>query len=292
MKTIKQIVLFTLFTITIAATAQVGIGTTTPNASAQLDVNSSSKGFLPPRMNWIERNAILNPVQGLQIYCTNCGTNGEPEYYNGSSWTNMVGVVALPQVTIGNQIWQSTNYEGTTYRDGTPIPQVTDPTAWMSLTTGAWCYYNNDSANGTTYGKLYNWYAVVGIYDANSLNTPALRKQFAPMGWHVSTDAEWTMLTDYLGGLTVAGTKMKETGTAHWSPPNTNASNSSGFTGLPGGLRNFAGGYSNLSFYGHFWSSIEYNGTQSSCYWLDSTASVTKTWFDKHYGFSVRCLKD
>ena len=70
------------------------------------------------------------------------------------------------------------------YRDGTPIPQVTDPTAWANLTTGAWCYYNNDPANGAIYGKLYNWYAVAGIHDAASLNNPSLRKQFAPQGWH------------------------------------------------------------------------------------------------------------
>lgn len=101
------------------------------------------------------------------------------------------------QITIGTQIWSNTNLDVTTYRDGTPIPQVTDPTAWVNLTTGAWCYYNNDPANGAIYGKLYNWYAVAGIHDAASLNDPSLRKQLAPQGWHIPTDAEWTTLTDF-----------------------------------------------------------------------------------------------
>src|SRR5690606_33259564 len=105
------------------------------------------------------------------------------------------------------------------------IPQVTDPTIWGNLTTGAWCYYNNDPANEIIYGKLYNWYAV---------NDP---RGLAPVGWHIPSDSEWTILTDYLGGFEVAGGKMKETGTTHWANPNIGADNSSGFTGLPGGYR-------------------------------------------------------
>ena len=141
-------------------------------------------------------------------------------------------VAALPSVTIGTQIWTNINLDVSTYRDGTPIPQVTDPTAWANLTTGAWCYYDNDPANGAIYGKLYNWYAVAGIHD-NDPNTP--NKTIAPLGWHVPSDQEWTTLTDYLGGESVAGGKMKETGTVHWRSPNQDATNSSGFTGLPRG---------------------------------------------------------
>jgi hypothetical protein len=115
-------------------------------------------------------------------------------------------VAPLPNVTIGTQIWSSTNLDLTTYRDGTPIPQVTDPTQWTNLTTGAWCYYNNDPANGAIYGKLYNWYAVVGIHD-NDPNTP--NKILAPTGWHVPTDTEWTTLTTFLGGESIAGGKIQ-----------------------------------------------------------------------------------
>ena len=155
-------------------------------------------------------------------------------------------VTPLPNVTIGTQIWASTNLDVTTYRDGTPIPQVTDPTQWGNLTTGAWCYYNNDSTTGATYGKIYNWYAVAGIHD-NDPNTP--NKILAPTGWHIPSDTEWNSIINFLdpnanGGLTVpnvAGSAMKETGTTHWFSPNTGATNSSGFTGLPGGYRFFDG---------------------------------------------------
>ena len=102
-------------------------------------------------------------------------------------------------VTIGNQVWTSKNLDVSTYRNGDAIPQVQDANAWENLTTGAWCYYDNDASNGTKYGKLYNWYAV---------NDP---RGLAPKGYHIPTDAEWTQLSDYLGGESKAGTKMKTT---------------------------------------------------------------------------------
>ena len=166
-------------------------------------------------------------------------------------------VVNTSQVAICTQTWTTKNLAVTAYSDGTPIPQVTDPTAWANLTTGAWCYYNNDAANNTVYGKLYNWYAAAGIYDAASLANPTLRKKLAPTGYHVSTDTEWTTLTTCLGGINVAGGKMKETGTAHWNSPNTDATNSSGFTGLPGGFRNYDGTFYFIGFNGYWWSSSE-----------------------------------
>ncbi len=94
----------------------------------------------------------------------------------------------------GNQVWTLENAEMETYRDGTEIPQITEADDWAALTTGAWCYYENDE----TKGKLYNWYAVMGIHDADSSSDPSLRKEFAPQGWHVATDAEWTTLEEYL----------------------------------------------------------------------------------------------
>jgi hypothetical protein len=97
-------------------------------------------------------------------------------------------VTPLSNVTIGTQIWSTSNLDVTSYRDGTPIPQVSDPSLWGNLTTGAWCYYNNDPTTGTTYGKIYNWYAVAGIHD-NDPNTP--NKSLAPTGWHVPSDTEW-----------------------------------------------------------------------------------------------------
>lgn len=162
-------------------------------------------------------------------------------------------------INIGTQTWMAKNLDVATYNDGTPIPQVTDPSAWVNLTTGAWCYNNNDPANGTKYRKLYNWYAVAGIHD-NDPNTP--NKTFAPIGWHVPTDGEWTTLADYLGGANVAGGKMKAI--ADWISPNSLsaneaaeiATNSSGFTGLPGGSRSngYFGGIGTSS---TWWSSSE-----------------------------------
>ena len=202
-------------------------------------------------------------------------------------------VAPLPNVTIGTQIWSSTNLDVTTYRDGTPIPQVTDPTAWANLTTGAWCYYNNDPANGTIYGKLYNWYAVAGIYDAASLNDPSLRKQLAPQGWHIPSDAEWTILTDFLGGESVAGGKMKETGTTHWDSPNTGATNESGFTALPGGYRyNYSAFYS-INFNSYWWSSTEYDSANSLLRNINYNYGYLGGGNHlKEFGFSVRCIKN
>lgn len=198
-------------------------------------------------------------------------------------------VVNTSQVTIGTQTWTTTNLDVTTYRDGTPIPQETDATAWAGLTTGAWCYYNNDSANGAIYGKLYNWYAVAGIHD-NDPNTP--NKILAPTGYHVPTDAEWTTLTDFLGGEAVAGGKMKATGTSLWLGPN-DATNSSGFTGLPGGFRLNNGTFDYIGINGYWWSSTEYDTTVA---WSRSLSynfgSANRLNVLKTFGFSVRCLRD
>jgi uncharacterized protein (TIGR02145 family) len=202
-------------------------------------------------------------------------------------------VVALPSVTIGTQVWTNKNLDVTTYRDGTPIPQVTDPTAWVNLTTGAWCYYNNDPANGAIYGKLYNWYAVAGIHDAESLANPALRKNLAPTGWHVPSDDEWSTLISFLGGGSVAGGKMKSTGTSLWQNPNTAATNQSGFTGLPAGFRDFFGTSSIIRLRGLWWSTSENFGVYAWGRYLNCTdGTANRNEYEKWYGFSVRCLKD
>jgi uncharacterized protein (TIGR02145 family) len=186
------------------------------------------------------------------------------------------------------------------YSDGTTIPQVQDPTAWAGLTTGAWCYYNtpNDPANEAVYGKLYNWYAAAGIYDAASLANPALRKKLAPSGWHVPTDEEWTQLTGCLGGYFVAGGKMKSTGTKQagtglWQSPNTGATNESGFSGLPAGFRVTIGTFFNIGRKGYWWSSSESGATDAWYRYLDcSNDDAPRGGGNKSYGFSVRCLRD
>jgi uncharacterized protein (TIGR02145 family) len=193
-------------------------------------------------------------------------------------------------------IFTTTNYSGNTYRDGTTIPEVTNAIAWAALTTGAWCYYNFDPANGPIYGKLYNWYAVAGIYDAASLANPLLRKQFAPIGFHVPSDQEFTCYTNSLGGDTIAGGAMKETGTTHWTSPNTGATNSSGFTALPGGGCNISGAFQNKNNYGFFWTSTEYplDTTKAWIRYIAYNASNIYRDFNygKNSGFSVHLVQD
>jgi TonB family protein len=188
-------------------------------------------------------------------------------------------------VKIGNQVWMAENLKTSNYSDGTTIPNIIDRMQWSNLTTGAWCYYNNEAANNAKYGKLYNWHAV-------SLTTNG-NKNICPTGWHVPTDAEWTVLTDYLGGLSVAGGKMKEVGTTNWSSPNTDAANTSLFTGLPGGYRLSAGYYGPDGYGGGWWSSSEYvtnyAWNRSLSY---SNGSATRLYDNKKDGFSVRCLRD
>ena len=203
-------------------------------------------------------------------------------YYTQGGTINDIDGNSYPTIIINcsNQIWMQKNLDVSHYRNGDVIPQVTDPTAWANLTTGAWCYYTNNSYTGTTYGKLYNWYAVD---DSRGL---------APTGWHVPTDAEWTTLTDCLGGEAVAGGKMKET--TLWISPNTDASNSSNFTGLPGGFRGSLDG----TFYafheeGGWWVSSEYDSGIGRFGGLSYNSGVARLSANiKSIGFSVRCVRD
>ncbi len=184
--------------------------------------------------------------------------------------------------TICSQVWMAQNLDVSTYRNGDPIPKVTDPIQWAALTTGAWCWYNNDSATyAATYGKLYNWFAV---NDSRGL---------APVGWHVPTDAEWTTLETCLGGASVAGGKMKETGTSHWYSPNTAATNSSGFAGLPGGNRDNNGSFVSIGTSSGWWSSTA-NFIYSAWRWYltYNSGGLGKYGNSKQNGFSVRCIRD
>ncbi len=287
----KMILSLLVLSFSLIGSAQnVGIGTTTPNASAVLDASSTMQGFLPPRMTYAQRNAIVNPAAGLIVYCTDCnGGAGEMNYFNGGIWMNMtigiasnITVANLPSVRICGQIWMTKNLDVSTYRNGDAIPKVTDAATWAGLTSGAYCYYNNDSVTyAAVYGKLYNYYAVV---DPRGL---------APSGWHVPSNAEWTIL-DCLGGYTIAGGKMKEAGTSHWTTPNTGANNSSGFAGLPGGSRNY-GTFYNIGSIGVWWSSTEYENDITSAWYrflYYNNSDFTIGTDDKRTGRSVRCVRD
>ena len=184
-------------------------------------------------------------------------------------------------IHIGTQVWMKQNLKTTHYKNGTIIPNVTSSSTWSGLSTGARCYYNNDSLTyANTYGALYNWYAV---------NTGNL----CPTGWHVPSDVEWTTLTTYLGGESIAGGKLKEAGFLHWNSPNTGATNETGFTALPGGFRDFSGAYYDIGYSGNWWSSTEYD--TASTWYRDMNyyyGNVYRDSFNKTSGFSVRCLRD
>jgi uncharacterized protein (TIGR02145 family) len=292
--------------------------------SAMLDVSSPSKGILIPNValtGSTDATTITSPAVSLLVYNTATVSDILPGYFYNSGtivspfWTRLVTdavskayadllelrlkayvdslfnpIVQPSSVTIGNQKWTDKNLDVSTYRDGTVIPKVDDAT-WSTLTTGAYCYYNNDSTTyAAIYGKLYNWYAVVGIHD-NDANTP--NKTLAPEGWHVPTDGEWTTLTDTLGGVSVAGGKMKEAGLAHWLSPNTDATNESGFAGLPGGGRVYDGSFYGIGGDGYWWSSTEGDAASAWGRGLGRyDGSVGRSGHDKGSGFSVRCLRD
>ncbi len=191
------------------------------------------------------------------------------------------------------QTWSKSNLNVSKYSDGTIIPQVTCKAQWANLTTGAWCYYENYNSNGTTYGKLYNWYAVIGIHNAASTTNLALRKNLAPTGWHIPTDTEWTLLTDCLGGTSVAGGKMKEAGTSHWANPNTAATNRSGFTALPGAARSGDGNWAGGNGFGGWWSTTETGSLLGLIHYLNyDQGNISSGIFNMKSGLSVRCIKD
>ena len=190
-------------------------------------------------------------------------------------------------VTIGTQVWMTENLKTIKYNDGTSIPLVTDYTSWQQvLSAPAYCWYNNDELTfKDAYGALYNWYAVDDSSNGG--------KNVCPIGWHVPTDEEWTTLTTYLGGESVAGGKLKETGTIHWLFPNTGATNETGFTALPSGYRYPNGLFSIVGTYGGWWSSSK-DSTSFAYYRLiySDFRSVHRVNTDKQFGFSVRCLQD
>lgn len=183
-------------------------------------------------------------------------------------------------INIGSQIWMSENLRTTKYNDGTPIPLVTDRIAWTKQSSPGYCWYNNDTINKAIYGALYNGYAV---------NT----KKLCPVGWHVSTEAEWSALIQAFGGEIVAGGKLKEPGTIHWTEPNSGATDEAGFNALPGGTRFTNGLFFTLKNIGYWWT---FTGLNESNGWYMSLSSaditVTRNYIELTNGFSVRCVKD
>jgi uncharacterized protein (TIGR02145 family) len=221
----------------------------------------------------------------IRAYATNSeGTSYGEEISFITSITDFDGNL-YQTVKIGTQVWMEENLRSTKYRYGLAIPNVTNLTDWANASAGEYCWYDNDIANKSIYGALYNWYAV---------STGNL----CPIGWSVPTDAEWTTLITYLGGETVAGGKIKEAGLTHWASPNTGATNESGFTALPGACR-FTGtaldpeGFAGIKSGGVWWSASEDDATTS---WARSVIfndiKSIKGNMLKNIGNSVRCIKN
>lgn len=187
-------------------------------------------------------------------------------------------------VTIGTPVWMAENLSVTQYNNGDPIPNITDSTEWSNLTIGAYCDYENDSDNSNTYGRLYNWYAI---------NDP---RKICPEGWHVSTHIDWERIMAFLGGESGAGGRLKEGGYTHWPYPNAGATNSSGFTALPGGFRGSfisEGEFSDLLSRGYWWcTDVERVGFSWSTAMDFRDGGVESSIKSQISGFSVRCVRD
>jgi uncharacterized protein (TIGR02145 family) len=266
-----------------------------PNMGNQRTEDGSGIGSF----NTVLRGLISSTTYYARSYAKN--SNGVVVYGNEVSFTTIAPLPGVrcpgtPTVTdidgnvyntvqIGNQCWTQSNLKVSKYRNGDTIPTGLSNSAWENTTFGAYAIYNNDPVNNGLYGKLYNHYAVT---DSRGL---------CPTGWHVPTDGEWTTLENHLGGSSVAGGALKSTVTlptpGGWNPPNTGATNSSGFTALPGGFRNNLGELHSMSYYGHWWSSSTPFGPGAwYCSLFYDNSLINRSLILRAFGSSVRCLKD
>lgn len=290
MKTLLFVALWGLMPLLYLETyAQVGIGTSTPDASALLDVSSTTKGLLVPRMTQTQRLAISTPAAGLLVFQTSSPAGYY--YYDGTSW-NLLNIKAegnsghvidadgnaYATIIIGNQEWMAENLKVIHYRNGEPIPKVINNATWAGLTSGAYSWYSNDSVTYQKYGALYNWFAVNDS------------RQLCPEGWHVATNSEWTTLVSYLGGSTTAGGPMKALNL--WTSPNTGASNNSSFSAIPGGYRGVGGGFSEMGTAGNFYTSTLSGSTAVYRTMQSTSTNVNQSEASKVYGASIRCIRD
>jgi uncharacterized protein (TIGR02145 family) len=265
----------------------VALSTKTTDGAGTGSFTSSINGLTANSIYYVRAyatNSAGTAYGNEQMFTTTTQTYS---YTTGPNFTDIDGNVCPSIITSCGQTWTSKNLNVSRYLNGDIIPQVTNSIQWANLTTGAWSWYNNDSATyASTYGRLYNWYAV---------NDP---RGLAPQGWHVPTDAEWNILTKCIDvnadtnqiSTNVAGTAMKST--SGWYN-NGNGTNSSGFAGLPGGFRFYDGTFNDVTGFGSCWSASEY-GTAGAWarYLYYSSSYVARFSNNKRYGFSVRVVRD
>jgi len=258
-----------------------------PTTSDSKVTTTSQSGPMDISLTGLEANTHYY-VRGYAV--TSTGTLYSPEY---TVWTYALMDYdgnGYHAVTIGTQTWLRENWKCTHYNNGDLIPNITDDPSWAQATAGAMCWYNNDRAKyDSVYGAMYNWYAV---------NDP---RGLAPKGWHVPNYNDWDALTKSVGGWEVAGGNIKEKGTKHWKSPNTGATNSSGFTALPGGdrignLGNNKGKFIDLTTDAAFWTS-DRAPFENSAWGTYTSYNISKLYpggvaFDNAGGFSIRLVKN
>ena len=273
--------------------------TGTPTIADSIVSSGSGSGTFTSILSWLDDNTTYyvrayatkkkGTTYGNEVsFTTPMAIYGTVDDIDGNTYTT---------IEIGTQVWMMENLKTTKYRNGTSIPNVTDDGTWEGLSSGAYCSYDNDPANGDTYGRLYNGYAVVDS------------RNIAPAGWHVATRDEVQALLDHVGEKAKWAPKLKEAGTEHWNSPNWGADNSSVFTALPGGFRmeylnteTFE--FNNLGDQGRWWASDPSGGEDLDYFYMWNSAlnvmgltgDSYPPWqyqpYDKSNGYSVRCVKD
>ena len=265
------------YTVTSSPSGGTGTGAGSPITVTGL-TNGTSYTFSVVATNVVGSSSASSASNAVTPFLSACSSNSVSDR-DGNSYT---------AVSIGTQCWMASNLRVTTYNNGDSIPlDVSGGSGgstgqnWTSRTTGARTVYAHDNNNFTTYGYLYNWFAA------------ADSRGICPAGWHVPTDSEWTTLTNFLGGASVAGGVMKSTGTSLWNSPNDGATNSSSFSGLPGGLRQSLGSFSLIKGMTAIWSSDAQDSLNGWTRQLGSSgAQVTIASMSKVWGGSIRCIKD
>ena len=311
MKTTKIILIALIISLGLNTFAQVAINNdgSAPDSSAILDLKSTSGGLLLPRMNTVQISGIANPAAGLLIFNTDSsdfyGYNGIKwvsvwntsdtlaDWYCGNQLTDSRDSKSYTTVQIGTQCWMAENLNIGTMINGSINQTQNSPTEIIEK----YCYDDNTS-NCDTYGGLYQWDEMMQYVSTEGT------QGICPTGWHLPDDEEWKTMEMELGMSQSEaddtgwrgndeGGKMKETGTTHWASPNTGATNTSGFTGLPGGDRKYVGGsFGELATSALFWLSSENGSTAWGRSLSNSYKQVYRLGFKQTYGFSVRCVRD